>query len=80
MTIIVLFYLKGMIAYNQKHSISLKCKPLNNLFVHVINLKLFLGWLLHVAVFSPAVRRENNQYLLEIKLRMCLAHDLFIRR
>lgn len=56
--------------------LSNKCKPLNNLFVHVINLKLFLGWLLRVAVFSPAVRRENNQYLLEIKLRMCLAHYL----
>lgn len=42
----------------------------------MINLKLFLGWLLRVAVFSPAVRRENNQYLLEIKLRMCLAHYL----
>lgn len=37
-----------------------------NLFVHVINLELFPGWLPVVAIFSLVGEKGNQQYLLEV--------------
>lgn len=53
MTIVVLFcfvMVKGMVAYNQNTAFLFN-KQTFDLFVHIIILKLFLGWLLLIAIF-----------------------------
>lgn len=58
---IVLFYFvflkrKGCFCQNTAFLFS-KYKPLNNLFVHMINLKLFLGWLLICSSFLSCSKK-----------------------